>query len=50
VKNRLGIMMKRSGVANRTQLAWQFTNQLLIARMVEQMEHAKGRDASTPES
>lgn len=41
VKNRLGIMMKRSRVANRTQLAWQFTNQLLIARMVEQMEHAK---------
>ena len=44
VKNRLGIMMKRSGVANRTQLAWQFTNQLLIARMVEQMEHVRARD------
>ncbi|NDH37048.1 MAG: hypothetical protein EBX76_03575 [Acidimicrobiia bacterium] len=44
VKNRLGIMMKRSGVANRTQLAWQFTNQLLIARMVEQMEHVRVRD------
>lgn len=42
VKNRIGNMLKRSGVSNRTQLAWQFTNQLLTARMVQNMEHTAG--------
>jgi DNA-binding NarL/FixJ family response regulator len=40
VKNRIGNMLKRSGVANRTQLAWQFTNQLLTKRMMENMQHS----------
>jgi DNA-binding NarL/FixJ family response regulator len=41
VKNRLGAMLKRSGVSNRTQLAWQFTNQLLTARMIQNMQQAR---------
>lgn len=39
IKNRLGHMLKRSGLTNRTQLAWQFTNQLLSARMIQNMEN-----------
>lgn len=43
VKNRLGNMLKRSGLNNRTQLAWQFTNQLLTARMVQNMQQPQTR-------
>jgi DNA-binding NarL/FixJ family response regulator len=49
VKNRLGGMLKRSGLNNRTQLAWQFTNQLLTARMVQNMQQQNSRhDSDTP--
>lgn len=46
VKNRLGGMLKRSGMTNRTQLAWQFTNQLLTARMVQNMQQQNSRHDS----
>jgi DNA-binding NarL/FixJ family response regulator len=41
VKNRLGAMLRRSGLSNRTQLAWQFTNQVLTARMIQNMQHSE---------
>lgn len=47
VKNRIGQMLKRSGVSNRTQLAWQFTNQLLTARMTQNIQVSANRRASS---
>jgi DNA-binding NarL/FixJ family response regulator len=49
VKNRLSGMLRQSELHNRTQLAWQFTNQLLTARMVQNMQQQNSRhDSDTP--
>lgn len=37
IKNRVSLMLARAGSPNRTQMASQFTNQLLTSRMVDEM-------------
>jgi DNA-binding NarL/FixJ family response regulator len=41
IKNRIGIMLKRSGSNNRTQLAVQYTDKLLTAQIIEALERPK---------
>ena len=38
VRNRVSAMLRRSGLTNRTQMAWTFTNQVLIMRMIQGMD------------
>ena len=37
VRNRVSAMLRRSGLTNRTQMAWAFTNQVLTTRIMENM-------------
>ena len=37
VRNRVSAMLRKSGLTNRTQLAWAFTNQTLTALMIQNM-------------
>lgn len=37
VRNRVSAMLRRSGLTNRTEMAWAFTNQTLTALMVQNM-------------
>lgn len=41
VKNRLSAMLRRAGLGNRTQLAWSFSNQLLVARMTMGLDNQR---------
>lgn len=40
VKNRIGAMFKRANLNNRTELAWQFTNELMTARLLMDLDQS----------
>ena len=44
VKNRISAMLERTGLENRTQLAWQFTNQQLVASMLDNIQYELDRE------
>ena len=41
IKNRISLMLARAGSPNRTQIASQFTNQLLVAQMIAEIAASK---------
>ncbi len=41
VRNRVSSMLQRSGLTNRTQMAWAYTNQTLALRMMSNIDMAK---------
>jgi DNA-binding NarL/FixJ family response regulator len=41
IKNRISLMLARAGSPNRTQIASQFTNQLLVAEMIAEIAARK---------
>jgi hypothetical protein len=41
IKNRVSLMLARAGSPNRTQIASQFTNQLLVAQMIAEIAASK---------
>ena len=46
VKNRISAMLDRTGLENRTQLAWQFTNQQLVASMLDNIQYELDREGT----
>lgn len=40
VKNRIGAMFRRANLNNRTELAWQFTNELMTARLLMNLDQS----------
>lgn len=43
VRNRVSSMLRRSNISNRTQLAWAYHSQILVARMLENLASQRQR-------